>query len=304
VATFKPGLVHTPVTPFKNDESIDFDAYSTIIEFHLRHGAQSLALPMHAGESVSLSDAERRQVLEFALRKVNGRVPVIAHASESGTGVAAALAQHAAQAGATAVVATTPYYWTPPPAMLLEHFTQIGKAARVPFFIYNSPEEMGGVDIKTDLVLKLIERLDNFAGVVDVSMDWQFMIEVVSTAQRVRPAFQLLTGVEYMISAGAIGATSMFAPLAGICPVAVRNLWDICSREQYAEARPVQEAVAALRQALKPAGAAGLKSGMDYMQRNCGLPRPPLEAPDAPTRKLIDAAIGAIASLRAEPRGW
>jgi len=122
MATFEAGLVHTPVTPFTRDARIDYDRYAKLIEFHLKHGAESLALPMHAGESVSLTDTEQRALLEFALKQVKGRVPVIAHVSDSGTAIAAARARHAEKAGAVAVVCTPPYYWTPPPAMLLEHF--------------------------------------------------------------------------------------------------------------------------------------------------------------------------------------
>jgi 4-hydroxy-tetrahydrodipicolinate synthase len=283
---------------------IDYDTYGKLIEFHLRHGAESLALPMHAGESVSLTDAERRGLLEFALRQVNGRVPLIAHTSQSGTGIATALACHAAQAGAAAVVAATPYYWTPPAGMLLEHFTQIGRGAGIPFFIYNSPGEMGGVTATTDLALKLIERTENFAGVIDASLDWQFMIEVLSSARRVRPDFQLLTGVEYLISAGAIGAEGMLSSLSGIAPVAVRTLWELCMKERYEEARPIKEALAALRQAMKPAGVAGLKGGLRTMMRECGQPRPPLDPLGSEDQKKIAIKIGAIDALRGEPRGW
>jgi 4-hydroxy-tetrahydrodipicolinate synthase len=304
MAPFKPGLVHTPVTPFTRDGRIDYDTYAKLIEFHLGHGAESLALPMHAGESVSLTDAERREMLEFALKQVTGRVPLIAHASQSGTGIATALARHAAQAGAAAVVATTPYYWTPPAGMLLEHFSQIGRGAGIPFFIYNSPGEMGGVKVTTDLALKLIERIENFAGVIDASLDWQFMIEVLSSARRARPDFQLLTGVEYLISAGAIGAEGMLSSLAGIAPVAVRKLWELCMREQYEEARPLQEALAALRQAVKPSGVAGLKGGLRTMMRECGQPRPPLDPLGAEDQEKLALKIAAIDVLREEPRGW
>lgn len=304
MTTFEPGLAHTPVTPFTPEGRIDEDIYSKLIAFHIDHGAESLALPMHAGESVSLSDIERRRLLEFAISEASGRVPVIAHVSQSGTGIAEGLASHAAQAGAAAVVATTPYYWTPPAGMLLEHFTRIGKAAGIPFFVYNSPQEMGGVKVTTDLVLKLLDRLDNFIGVIDASLDWQFMIEVISSARESRPGFQLLTGSEYMISAGAIGAVGMFTPLAGIAPKTVRLLWDRCRDEEYEAARPVQEAIAALRQAVKPWGVAGLKGGMQVMERRCGQPRPPLDPLGAADTDKIAAGIDAIALLRVEPRGW
>lgn len=298
------GLVHTPVTPFKRDRSIDYGLYDKLIEFHLRNGADSLALPMHAGESVSLSDADRKALLEFAMAKVKGRVPVIAHVSQAGTSMAVALARHAEQAGAAAIVAAVPYYWTPPPAMLVEHFAQIGSSVRLPFYAYNAPEEMGGVKVTTDIAMKLIERLDNFAGVVDAGLDWQFMIEVITVARRVRPSFQLVSGTEYMISAGAIGCASHFAPLAGIAPKTVRQLYDVCRKEQYRDGRKPQEAIAALRQAVKHAGVSGLKAAMRAMGRDCGDPRPPLRALGEVEAGVIADKLGKIAALQAEPRGW
>lgn len=304
MTTLNLGLVHTPVTPFTSEGDIDYPMYGKLIEFHLQNGAEALALPMHVGESVSLTDVERQQLLEFALKKVNKRVQIIAHVSQSGTSIAVTLASHAAKAGAAAIVATTPYYWTPPPAMLLDHFAQIGKGVNVPFFVYNSPQEMGGVKVTTDLVVKLIEKLDNFVGLVDLSLDWQFLIEVISTAKRSRPEFQLMTGIEYLISAGAIGATGMFSPLSGIAPRAVRELWDICKKEKYSEARPVQESLAALRQAVKQNMPGRLKCVMHYMGRDCGQPRPPLGSLDIAEQEKLYAEIDAIKILGAEPKDW
>lgn len=304
MANFEPGLVHTPVTPFTRERRIDFELYGKVIEFHLRNGADSLALPMHAGESVSLSDEERGALFEFALKRVGGRVPVIAHVSQSGTGMAASLARHAGEAGAAAIVATTPYYWTPPPSMLLEHFAQIGSAARLPFFVWNAPEEMGGTKASTDLVLKLIERLANFAGVVDSSLDWQFMIEVISRARRASPGFQLVSGTEYMISAGAIGGTGVFSGLAGVAPKLVRDLYDHCRKEQYGSGRKAQESIAALRQAVKKDGVAGLKGALRAMGRDCGEPRPPLRPIGEEEYGKLSEALAAMPALRAEPRGW
>src|SRR5690349_9222635 len=304
MANFNAGLVHTPVTPFKTDNKVDYDLYGRLLDFHLKNGADSLALPMHAGESVSLSDEERKKLLEFAINRVKRRVPVIAHVSQSGTGMAVELARHAENVGAAAIVAAVPYYWTPPPAMLLEHFTQIGTAVHLPFFAYNSPEEMGGVKVTSDLALKLVERLPNFAGVVDSSLDWQFMIEVITVVRKVRPGFQLLSGMEYMISAGAIGCTGVFAPLAGIAPRVVRQLYDVCRTEKYGDGRKAQETIAALRQVVKKEGVASLKGAMRTMGRDCGEPRPPLRPMGEIEYGVLAEKLSAFAALRAEPRGW
>jgi dihydrodipicolinate synthase/N-acetylneuraminate lyase len=304
MSALQPGLVHTPVTPFTRERAIDLDRYEKLIEFHIANGADALALPMHAGESVSLPDGERRSLLKFALGHVNGRKPVIAHVSETGTGIAAALARHAEEAGAAAVVATTPYYWTPPPAMVLEHFVQIGSAVKIPFFLYNAPEEMQGAKVNAELCRKLIERLPNFAGVVDLSLDWQFMIELMTDAPRIRPGFQLLAGTELMVSAGAIGASGMFAPLAGIAPKLARNLYELCRDQKLFEARAAQEQMAALRQAVKAGGIASLKAAMRAMGRDCGEPRPPLLPLDAAAYQKLVGELETITALRAEPRGW
>jgi 4-hydroxy-tetrahydrodipicolinate synthase len=302
--TFEPGLVHTPVTPFTRDQRIDHALYGKLLAFHINNGADALALPMHAGESVSLPDGERRTLLEFAVRTVNGRKPVIAHVSETGTGIAAALARHAEAAGAAAIVATTPYYWTPPAAMVFEHFAQIGSAVSIPFFLYNAPEEMQGTKVNAELCLKLIARLPNFAGVVDLSLDWQFMIELMTDAPGLRNGFQLLAGTELMVSAAAIGANGMFASLAGIAPRLVRELYDLSRAQKLFEARKVQEQVAALRQALKPGGVASLKAAMRAMGRDCGEPRPPLVPLDAVAYQKLVGELDALSALAAEPRGW
>lgn len=302
--TLEPGLVHTPVTPFTRERRVDYDRYEKLTEFHLRNGAEALALPMHAGESVSLTDLERRSLLEFAIKRVRGRVPVIAHVSYGGTAIAAALARHAEETGASAIVATPPYYWTPPPAMLLEHFVQIGAAVRIPFFVYNSPEEMGGQKVTTELSLKLLDRLENFAGVVDSSLDWEFMIDVLTFARPKRSSFQLLTGAEYMISAGAIGCKGVFAPLAGIAPKVVRELYDLCRKERYGDGRKSQKAISALRQVVKKDGVAGLKAAMRAMGRDCGEPRIPLQPLGEIEYGKLAEQLAAMPALRAEPRGW
>lgn len=141
MTTFKPGLVHVPVTPFMRDQSVDFDTYASIIEFHLRNGADALALPMPQGEDISLTDLELCKVLEFALTQVNGRVPVIAHVSDAGTSIAIERARHAENAGAAAIASHPPYFWHPNPAMIVEHLAQIGSATHLPFFVCSPPVE-------------------------------------------------------------------------------------------------------------------------------------------------------------------
>jgi len=301
---FQPGLVHTPVTPFKRDHSIDFDAYGKLIEFHLRNGADALALPMPQGEDMSLTDGELRNLLEFALKQVKGRVPVIAHVSDAGTSIAIERARHAEKGGAAAIASHPPYFWHPKASMVVEHLVQIGAATRLPFFICSPSVEDVGTPLTTEITLQVLERLDNLAGVDDASMDWVFMVEAISLGRKVRPEFQLLAGTDYMVSAGVIGGSSVFSPLAGVAPRLVRELYDLCAKQQFTQARKAQEDIAALHHLVKKAGFAGLKGATRAMGRDCGEPRPPARVlGEIESGKLVEE-VSAMGFLRAEPRGW
>jgi 4-hydroxy-tetrahydrodipicolinate synthase len=305
MSTFTPGLVHTPVTPFTPDLKIDYGTFEKIIAFHLNNGAQALAVQMHEGESVSLSDAEQRKVIDFVIRQVKGKVPVIAHVSDPGTAIAADRAKYAEKAGAAAVIATSTYYWTPPASMVLEHFASIGGAVKIPFYVLFTPDELGGTHhINADMMMKLIDRLPNFAGVADASLDWQFMINVVSNAWRKRPDFQLVSGTEYMVSAGAVGATSMFSSLAAIAPKRLQKLYEICRTEKYFDARAIQEEIVALRQILKRYGRGALKGALRAMARDCGQVRPPLDPLSPAEQEKLAAELKALSWLKSEPHGW
>lgn len=308
---FKPGLVHTPVTPFKGDQSIDYDTYAKVLAFHLAQGADALALPMPEGEDLSLTDAEQRDLLEFAIAEVKGRVPVIAHVSDAGTALTVARAIHAERAGAAAIVSHPPYFWHPKPAMVVEHLAQIGNAVSLPFFICKPPVETAGTSLTTEVTLELIERLPNLAGVVDAGFDWVYMAEAIANGRQGRPAFQLLAGAEFMVPAFVLGGNGSFSVLSGIAPRLVRALYELCTAERYVEARRLQEDIATLYHAVKEAGAsklkdglAGLKGAMALMGRDCGGPRLPVKSLGKAQADRLAQVIAELGLTGSEPLGW
>ena len=251
---FQPGLVHTPVTPFTRRHRIDFDRYRKLIEFHIRQrrggaGAADACRRIGQPHRRGAAQAPDRVRARARRRPRAGHRPCQRRRHRHR---GRALARHA-EGAAAAIVATTPYYWTPPPVMIVEHFAQIGAAVRIPFLVHNAPEEMGGHQGHSRLALKLIERLRNFAGLVDASLDWQFMIDLLTDARATPdPDFALIAGTELMVSAAAIGASGLFAPLAGIAPRRLRALFELCrgdhlfeargGREQGCRGRPIGEA--------------------------------------------------------------
>ncbi|MCC7484033.1 MAG: dihydrodipicolinate synthase family protein [Burkholderiales bacterium] len=302
--TFKPGLVHVPVTPFRADQSIDYDRYARVLDFHLGNGADALALPMPQGEDVSLTDAEQRALLAFAVRHVAGRAPVIAHAGDSGTAIAVARAKHAATLGAAAIASHPPYFWHPRPAMVVEHLVEVGGATGLPFFICTPAVEDAGTHLTAEIVLDVLKQLDNVAGLVDASMRFVFMVETISLGREIRPSFELLAGTDMMVPNGVVGGNGAFSPLAGIAPRLVRELYELCRGQQFTRARKIQEQLAELHHLVKVAGRSGLKGAMRALGRDCGGPRlPALPLGEAELACFMER-VSALSYLRAEPRGW
>lgn len=304
MTTFKPGLVHVPVTPFHADQNVDYERYAGILDFHLNNGADALALPMPQGEDVSLTDAEQRVLLAFALKHVAGRVPVVAHVSDPGTAIAVARAKHAATLGAAAIASHPPYFWHPKPAMVAEHLVQIGRATKLPFFICTPVVEDAGTHLTAEIVLDVLKKLDNVAGLVDASMRFVFMVETLSLGREIRPKFELLAGTDLMVPNRVVGGSGVFSPLASVAPRLVRELHELCSKQQFVQARKIQEQLAELHHLVKKAGRSGLKGAMRALGRDCGEPRLPALGLGETELAQFMQRISALPYLRAEPRGW
>jgi 4-hydroxy-tetrahydrodipicolinate synthase len=304
MTTFKPGLVHVPVTPFRADQSIDYERYAGVLDFHLKNGAEALALPMPQGEDVSLTDAEQRALLAFALKHVAGRAPVIAHVSDPGTAIAVARAKHAATLGAAAIASHPPYFWHPRPAMVAEHLVQIGRATELPFFICTPVVEDAGTHLTAEIVLDVLKQLDNVAGLVDAGMRFVFMVETLDLGREIRPTFELLAGTDLMVPNRVVGGSGAFSPLASVAPRLVRELHELCRKQQFVQARKIQEQLAELHHLVKKAGRSGLKGAMRALGRDCGEPRlPALGLGEVELAQFMER-VSALPCLRAEPRGW
>jgi 4-hydroxy-tetrahydrodipicolinate synthase len=174
----------------------------------------------------------------------------------------------------------------------------------LPFFVYNSPEEMSGVKVTTKLTLNLIKDLPEFAGIIDLSLDWQYMIEVISEAKRIQPNFQLVSGTEYMISARAIGATGLLSPVTNVAPKLIRQLFDSCAKESYQSAYDLQFDATHLYRLFNQYGISGLKYISQELGRDLGIPRTPLDQLTQEQMKSVLQGWRACKSIINEPHAW
>ena len=140
--TIFTGAATAIVTPM-NENSVDYESFGKLIDWQIEEGIDAIVVAGTTGEASTLSDDEHKDVITYAVKKVNGRVPVIAGTGSNDTAYAIELTKHACEVGADAVLVVTPYYNKATQNGLIKMFTAIADASSVPVILYNVPSRTG-----------------------------------------------------------------------------------------------------------------------------------------------------------------
>ena len=153
------------VTPFKADGSVNYEEFAKLIDYQIEHGTDALIIAGTTGESSTLSEEEHSEVIRFAVKHTNHRVPVIAGTGSNATATAIMLSKEAEEAGADALLLVTPYYNKTTQNGLYHHYKAIAESVKLPIILYNVPSRTGmTIDVAT--AAKLAE-IDNIAAMKD-----------------------------------------------------------------------------------------------------------------------------------------
>ena len=136
------GAATALVTPMTSTE-VDYDALARLIDFQLESGIHALLAVGTTGESATLSAAERKEVIRFTVRRVDGRVPVLAGTGTNDTAHVLEYTRSACGDGADAVLVVTPYYNKATQGGLIAHYTAVADASEKPVILYNVPSRTG-----------------------------------------------------------------------------------------------------------------------------------------------------------------
>jgi len=301
--TVPRGVIHCPVTPFFEDGAVDYGTFEKVINFHIEQGASSLCIILHIAESLNLAIQEHKKLVEVAVKAANGRLPVIANVSLSGTDQVIDLALHAEKVGADAVICITPYYWPATEESQFEHFVALGSAIGIPLLGYNSPR-LQGTTLTSKLLVRLIERLDNFIGLKDASLNCEYFIEARRATQAVRPDFAIFTGVEYLLPSIILGGIGSMTVCGGVAPKLVKDLYNACEAGQYDRARELQDKASHLWQLFKVGYPAPIKAAMEMMGRPVGETRLPIRPLSEEGKRQLRDELQRLGILDQQPHGW
>ena len=169
------GMASAIITPL-NEKGIDYELFAKLIEWQIAEGIDGLVVCGTTGEGATLTDEEHKSAIEFMVKQVAGRVPVIAGTGSNDTAYAVELTKHACQIGVDGVLTVTPYYNKATQKGLIKSFTQIADASSVPVILYNVPSRTG-VNIAPKTVLELSKHT-NINAIKEASGDISQIAEI------------------------------------------------------------------------------------------------------------------------------
>ena len=162
------GVAPALVTPFTSDDTIDEDAFRRLIEVQIESGVSALVVLGTTGENPTITEAERRQLVDTAVETTDGRVPIIVGTGTNNTDQSIAFSESAIDAGADGLLVVGPYYNKPSQSGFTAHVEAIAGAADAPIILYNVPSRTS-FHIAPETALHLAEQVPQVVGIKEAS---------------------------------------------------------------------------------------------------------------------------------------
>jgi 4-hydroxy-tetrahydrodipicolinate synthase len=227
------------ITPFTRSGALDEPAIKRLARRQIDAGVHFLVPCGTTGETPTLSDAERRRVVELVVEEAAGKVPVVAGAGGYDTREVVDAAREMQKVGADALLSVTPYYNKPTPEGLFQHFSAVAEATPLPIVLYNVPGRTGcNVDAATCARLATIPTL---VAVKEASGNIQQMVEI---CRAVPDDFVVLSGDDALtLPLMAVGGQGIISVASNEIPAEMVAMVEAAARGDYAAARKVHNRI-------------------------------------------------------------
>lgn len=261
------------ITPFNNDNKIDFDEFKKLIDFQIDNGVDAIIVCGTTGEAATLSIEEKQALIEYCVKVVNKRVPVIAGIGSNNTKAVLENEKFANQAEVDGLLVVTPYYNKTTQNGLIEHFKIIAENTTLPIILYNVPSRTG-VDILPSTYLEL-SKINNIVATKEASGDISKLLKIRYLC---RDNLNVYSGNDDQIipflSLGGIGVISV---LSNIMPQYVSRMIEKYFNKEVEEATNMQIEISKLIELLfKEVNPIPVKRALNILGFKCGKPRLPL----------------------------
>ncbi len=157
--------LYTPFNPI--NKSVDYGAFSRLINRQLSANVNALVVLGTTGEAATITEEERREIIKFCVKEVNGRIPLIVGSGKNCTATAVKFSREAEESGADGLLVVTPYYNKCNDDGLYAHYSAVAKSTSLPIIVYNVPTRTG-FNVKPIVYRKLAE-IDNVVAIKEAN---------------------------------------------------------------------------------------------------------------------------------------
>ncbi|MEE4190959.1 MAG: 4-hydroxy-tetrahydrodipicolinate synthase [Halieaceae bacterium] len=234
------------VTPMHADGSLDWTALDALLDWHMESGTDGIVAVGTTGESATLAVDEHCEVIDRVIKRVAGRIPVIAGTGGNATAEAVQLTREAQALGADACLLVTPYYNKPTQEGLYQHYRHIAEAVSIPQILYNVPGRTG-VDMLPATVARLAD-IDNITGIKEATGDLDRAREVIEICQDRMAVYSGddATATELML----MGGDGTISVTANVAPAQLAEVSRLALAGEAEAAYALDSKLAALNEAL------------------------------------------------------
>ncbi len=261
------------VTPMNNDGSVNYDEYGKIIDFQIENGTDAIIACGTTGESATMDAKEHCEVIEYTIKRVNKRVPVIAGTGSNDTAFAAQLSAEAEKLGADALLSVTPYYNKTSQDGLIRHYNYIADRVNIPIILYNVPSRTG-CNIKPETYAQLCKH-PNIKATKEANGDTSALVRTMALCGDNLDVYSGEDSQAFAITAmGGCGVISVFA---NICPRECHELIQKALDGDFKGSFEMQKKYIALMDMLfSDVNPIPVKAAMNLLGYQCGPCRLPL----------------------------
>lgn len=278
------------VTPFHEDESIDFSSLKKLLA-HTASGVDYFVVMGTTGESATMTKDEKKEVLQFVLKNNAKRLPVVYGIGGNNTASVLEEIENTNFRGVSAILSVSPYYNKPSQEGIRQHFRTIADAAPLPLILYNVPGRTAS-NLTAETTLKLAQH-KKIVGIKEASGNLEQTMKIAKGKPK---EFLLISGDDLLtLPLYSIGGTGVISVLANALPVLFKKLTAEAKAGNYAKAAAETFRILEINGLMYEEGN---PTGVKYLLSLMGICRPhvrlPLAEPSAGLRKRIEQAYGQI----------
>lgn len=284
------------VTPMHPDGEIHWEDLDKLVDFHIENGTHGIVAVGTTGESATLDPKEHCRVIGHIIKRVAGRIPVIAGTGGNSTREAIELTTEAHKLGADACLLVVPYYNKPTQEGLYQHYKAINEAVELPIIIYNIPGR-SVVDMSVETMSRCYE-LPNVVGVKDATAN---LARVSQQRAAMGPGFNQLSGEDATaLGFMAHGGHGCISVASNVAPRLSAQFQEACLKGDYVTALTLQDRLMPLHDVMfietNPSPVKYALSRLGMCSDEARLPLVPLKES---SKQAIDAALVKVGLLQA-----